>query len=90
MTNYKTTIGGALSVLGTTLVGVGIVPQLAGVPSHVLTILAVVGFGCSALGKFLTALFAADATQLKNLQQQMTNTQSAVVTGDTTIITKNQ
>ena len=74
MTNYKTTIGGAFSVLGTTLIGVGIVPQLAGTPNQWLTYCAVAGFVCSALGKFLTALFAADATQLAKLTDQVNNT----------------
>lgn len=49
MKNWRTNLGGALGALGSTLVGVGVVPQLSGTPSN------------SALGKFFTALFAADS-----------------------------
>lgn len=59
--NWRTNLGGAISVLGTSLIGIGIVPQLAGAPSKVLLWVTVVGFILSAVGKFVTALFAADA-----------------------------
>ena len=88
MTSYKTTIGGAFGALGTTLVGIGILPQLSGAPSKLLTYVAVAGFAFSAIGKFLTALFAADAKDVKCLQEQMYVTQTAVRTGDTTILKK--
>lgn len=72
MSNLKTTIGGALSALGTTLVGVGVVPQLAGTPSKFLTYCAIAGFFCSALGKFFSALFSADAKTVQKLSDQVT------------------
>ena len=67
MTNWRTNLGGAVSVLGTSLIGIGIVPQLSGVPSKFLTYTAVVGFILSALGRGLTALFAADAKVVNNV-----------------------
>ena len=67
MTNWRTNIGGAVSVLGTSLIGIGLVPQVSGTPSKFLTYTAVVGFILSALGKSLTALFAADASTVKNI-----------------------
>lgn len=60
--SWKTTIGGALSALGKTLMGIGIVPQLAGVPNQLLTYTAVLGFALDAVGGFLGHLFAADET----------------------------
>ena len=67
MTNWRTNLGGAVSVLGTSLIGIGLVPQVGGAPSKLLTYVAVTGFILSALGKSLTALFAADATTVKNI-----------------------
>lgn len=71
MQNWRTNIGGALGALGSTLVGVGVVPQLGGTPNKFLTYVAVAGFFISASGKFFTALFAADARQLQDLKQQV-------------------
>ncbi len=70
MKNWRTTIGGALGALGSALVGVGVLPQLSGVPNKFLTYVAVAGFFCSAFGKFFTSLFAADATVLKQVVEQ--------------------
>lgn len=65
--NWKTTIGGAFSALGTALMGVGIIPQLSGTSSRTLTLIAMVGFVCNAIGSFLGHLFAADAVKLSDL-----------------------
>lgn len=67
--NWKTNLGGAISVTGTALIGVGLVPQVGGGPSYsqFLTILAIVGFVLSAVGKGVTALFAADAKTVDNI-----------------------
>jgi len=74
--NWRTNLGGAVSTFGTALVGVGLVPQLVGAPSKVLTYLCVAGFVCEALGKSLTALFAADARVVNCLREQVNqNTQ---------------
>ena len=59
--SWKSTLGGALSALGTSLVGVGVVPQLSGMPSQTLTRVALAGFVFQALGQFFGHLFAADA-----------------------------
>ena len=73
--NWRTNIGGAISVLGTSLIGFGILPQLAGGPSAVLYWVAFTGFCLSALGKALTAFFAADAAQVRSIATQVeTNT----------------
>lgn len=79
-TNWQTNIGGALGALGSALVGVGVVPQLAGTPNKFLTVVAIVGFFCSAGGKFFTALFAADAKTVAAAQTQITQLQAAVKT----------
>lgn len=70
-TNWKTNLGGAVSVLGTSLIGIGLVPQVAGAPSKFLTWLAVAGFVLSAFGKAITALFAADASSVKNVAAEV-------------------
>ncbi len=93
--NYKSTIGGAVSALGSTLLGIGIVPQLAGTPSKALLYVAIAGFIVQAIGQFLGHLFAADAAALKDLTQQVqvnqadiALTKNAVRTGHTEILEK--
>jgi len=88
--NYKSTIGGAFSALGTTLIGVGVVPQLSGVPNKFLTYVAVAGFLFTAIGQFLGHLFAADAATLRALSTQVNENSSAILTGDTTHLRKSQ
>lgn len=94
-TNLKSTIGGAFSALGSALMGIGIVPQLSGVPSKALTYVALAGFVCNAIGSFLGHLFAADAktvSDLKDVVAQNTAalqaTPAAIQSGDTSVITK--
>jgi hypothetical protein len=65
MKSWKSTLGGALSALGTALMGVGIIPQLSSEPNRTLTSIALAGFICSALGQFFGHLFAADTTQVQ-------------------------
>ena len=86
--NYKSTIGGAFSAVGSMLMGIGIVPQLNGAPSHTLSVIAMVGFICNAIGAFLAHLFAADAKSLADLAQKVDQNQSAILTGDTTLLRK--
>ena len=72
MTNWKTNMGGAVSTLGTSLIGVGVLGNMTDGPhSKFLWYTAAAGFVCSAVGKSLTALFAADASQLKQLSQRV-------------------
>jgi len=72
MTNWKTNLGGAVSVTGTTLIGVGVLGNMnAGLHSSLLWYVALVGFILSGLGKGLTALFAADASAVKTLSQRV-------------------
>lgn len=90
MTNWRTNLGGALGALGTTLIGVGVVPQLGGTPSKFLTYMAVSGFIISALGKFFTALFAADAATVASTSAKVIDLQNQVaqVKGDTATVNK--
>src|SRR5882757_1131923 len=91
-TNWRTNLGGAVSVLGTALLGFSVVPQLAGTSSKFLQALTITGFILSAVGKAVTALFAADAKQLEATRQetqvQLENVKSAIRTGDTSIIAR--
>ena len=91
--NWRTNLGGALGALGSTLVGVGVVPQLSGTPNKTLTVIATVGFIVSAAGKFFTALFAADAstvattqTQIAELQLRSNLVPNSIDSGDTTLL----
>ena len=88
MKSWQTTFGGALSVLGKSLIGVGVLPQLAGTPNRTLLWIALTGFIIEAIGGFFTALFAADAKQLQSLTTQVQQNQSAILTGDTTLLRK--
>jgi class 3 adenylate cyclase len=66
--NWRTNLGGAVSVTGTTLIGVGVLGNLSpGSHSGVLWYIALAGFILSAIGKGLTAVFAADATTVANV-----------------------
>ncbi len=66
--HWKTNLGGAIAITGTALIGVGIVPQIGGSSySQFLTILAIIGFVMSAVGKGVAALFAADARMVNNI-----------------------
>jgi hypothetical protein len=67
MPHWKTTLGGSLSAFGKALIGIGIVPQLGGLPSKVLTGIALAGFVIDAVGSFLGHLFAADAAQVASM-----------------------
>lgn len=71
MRNWKTNLGGAISITGTTLIATGVVPALADVHSPLLTWIALVGFILSAVGKGLTALFAADAATVAELTSRV-------------------
>jgi hypothetical protein len=82
MISWKTTIGGAFSALGSTLMAIGIVPQLSGAPSRLLSAVTIVGFVCNAVGAFLAHLFAADAADLKTVADYAQVTRAAVITGD--------
>jgi len=86
--NYKSTIGGAFSALGSTLIGIGVVPQLAGAPSKTLLYVAVAGFTCQAIGQFLAHLFSADAKVVKDLAEQVNTNTNAILSGDTSHLRK--
>jgi hypothetical protein len=84
--NWQTNLGGAFAALGTTLMGIGIIPQLSGVPSQTLTYVAIAGFFCNGLGVFFGHLFSADANTVKALQTQVDQNSAALISGDTSFI----
>lgn len=98
MTNWRTNLGGAISITGTSLIAIGTLSQLtqlspdtAVLTPHQLRALwyvAVVGFVLSAVGKGVTALFAADATTVKNIQNQLAKVPDAIDSGDTSQLKK--
>ena len=72
MNHWQTNLGGAISVTGTTLIGVGVLGNLSQGPhSAMLWYVALVGFILSAAGKGLTALFAADAKTVNNVAAEV-------------------
>ena len=85
MTNWRTNLGGAISTLGTTLIGVGVLGSMSNDKSHaeLLWWVAFVGFCISAVGKMLHALFAADASRVNELTERVKS-----VEGNTEILKK--
>ena len=66
--SWKTTLGGSLNALGTTLVGVGVVPSLTSMASaEDLKWVVITGFVLQGLGQFFGSLFAADTSQVKKM-----------------------
>lgn len=98
--NWRTNLGGAISVTGTSLICIGVLPQLsqlspttATLTPHQLAILwyvALSGFILSCIGKGFTALFAADAKQVNDIQNQLAQVPAAIDSGDTTQLKKTQ
>lgn len=99
--NWRTNLGGAISVTGTSLIGIGVLPQLtqlspntsSTLTPHQLAALwyvALAGFILSGIGKGVTALFAADAAQLKSVQAQLDEVPKAIDSGDTTVLYRTQ
>lgn len=68
--------------------GIGIIPQLNGVPSKTLTYVALAGFVSNAIGAFLAHLWAADAGALANLTTVVATNTAAIKNGDTTLLKK--
>ena len=66
--HWQTNLGGAISVTGTSLIAVGVLGNLTSGPhSNLLWYMALAGFIFSAVGKGITALFAADAGTVNNI-----------------------
>lgn len=65
--HWQTNLGGAISILGTTLLGAGLVPQLAGIHSNTLLVITIAGLVLSGIGKGVAFLFAADAKTVNNI-----------------------
>jgi hypothetical protein len=93
MKNYRTTISGAISVFGSVLFAAPLTVAVAGVefPKKLIVTFMAVGFVCSAIGKALQALFAADA---KHVEDQVQNLKSDVKTsidsGNTELLRKTE
>jgi hypothetical protein len=62
MKNWKTTIGGALSALGSSLMGIGVLVAVNSTqfPTELMNGVILVGFLLSSFGKFFGLLFAQD------------------------------
>lgn len=72
MNHWQTNIGGAVGTLGTALIGVGVLGNLTKGPhAALLWYIALAGFFLSALGKFLAALFSADAKTVNNVAAEV-------------------
>jgi hypothetical protein len=69
--NWRTTLGGAIGTLGTALMGVGMLPMLAGgAPNRVLWWTAFVGFLLNCAGGFVGHLYATDASAVIELMKK--------------------
>lgn len=83
----KTNLGGAISVTGTTLIGIGVLTQLTqfNTSTNVLSArqlaamwyVALAGFILSAIGKGVTAYFSADASDVDDISKTVNNIQSS-------------
>lgn len=94
MKSIKTTIGGALGTLGTTISGFGTLSALnqfngTGNISKMTFYFVVAGFVLSAIGKFFTALFAADNSEVQKALADHAG-QIAQIKSDTAKFTKPQ
>ncbi len=66
--NWRTTLGGALQSLGTTLMGISIVPSLTSMDSaEKLKYFVMAGFIIQAIGGFFQGLFAMDRVSVGQL-----------------------
>ncbi len=88
----KTNLGGAILIAGKTLMGVGVLTQLAqfapntNVPPALLSIMwyvALLGFIVSAIGEGFTAYFSADSHDVETLKGQLASVPSAIESGNT-------
>lgn len=71
MTMWKKNLGTSLMAGGTVLMGIGVVPQLSGLPSKVLTYVALAGFVLMAVGTIFSHLFAQDTAKVvKQIQNE--------------------
>lgn len=86
--NYRSTLGGACSAAGTTLMGIGVMSQFNGASSNMIRAITLAGFILTAAGQFFGHLFAADAKQVSNLTQLVNANAEALRTGDTSLIAK--
>ena len=65
--HWRTSLGGAVSITGTSLIGIGVITTQMSVPTKLIVGITVAGFILSGIGKGLTALFAADAGTVNNI-----------------------
>lgn len=93
--NWRSTLGGACSAAGTSLMGIGVMSQFNGSSTATIKDITLVGFILLAAGQFFGHLFAADARSVAALNDKVdaTNdkvdaTTEALRTGDTTLLAK--
>ena len=87
--NWRSTLGGACSAAGTTLMGIGVMSQFSGAHSGLIQDVTLVGFVLTAAGQFFGHLFAADSRQVNDLINEVQDVKETVVkNGNTGLITK--
>lgn len=86
--NYRSTLGGAFSAAGTTLMGIGVISQFNGSSTHLIQGITLAGFILTAAGQFFGHLFAADAKQVAALTDLVNANTDALKTGDTSQLSK--
>ena len=70
MKNWRTNLGGAISITGSVLLGIGLLPGVSEIPQSWCKWFIAGGIICSAFGKGITALFAADSATVEKLSKQ--------------------
>lgn len=81
MTSLKTTVGGALQALGTSLMGIGLIPQIADGPSEWLMYVSLAGFVLNAIGGFFAHLFAVEKQEVKEMIKKSENDTKIMING---------
>jgi len=90
MKNWRSTLGGSLAAFGTFLFGAPVVMNATSTdfPKPIMVWCMVAGFVCQGLGIFFGHLFSADAKDVQSLKQDVKSNTEAIITGDTSILTK--
>lgn len=86
--NYRSTLGGACSALGTFLMGIGVTGQFNGSDTPLVKDITLAGFIMLGLGQFFGHLFAADAKSVAGLTDDVADLKEAVQSNTTAISKK--
>jgi len=91
MSNYRSTIAGAVGALGVFLFGAPIALSAATnivIPQKLLAGMVVAGFLMQGCGLFLAHLFGADAKSVSDLKIQVQQNTDSIRSGDTSMLPK--